>query len=286
MGDFFLIGFFRLYRGLKLSFKHKSAWKNLFFSTCFYWDSSLFLCEKDLKFKFGGNIGYCDSYLEFTFHFKVFTLHATLYYAAGAVRTYSGKRLGYCYMIGGGPKSCFLSHVTELLFCLYVKHFLPSIFKSVNFWSSISCIVLDIELADISDNRNLAVCLELIVQGYSFRLPNKKKPTKQAVWCTKHFHRNVWNKGPLAYSELHNILPSDVKGEYFAQRTEKCRILGSLVGNEMENLNNHGCTEVQDLVDEEKWICSSYPFRHKTTIHCAECKEKLFGKLIMQHLKL
>ena len=40
---------------------------------------------------------------------------------------------GYCYMIRGGPNSFLLGHVTGLLFCLYVKIFLPSNFNSVDF---------------------------------------------------------------------------------------------------------------------------------------------------------
>ena len=44
--------------------------------------------------------------------------------------------------------------------------------------------------------------------------------------------------------------------------------------------------KVQDLVDEEMWICLSYPFKHESTLHCAERKPKLFGNWIMQHWKL
>ena len=58
----------------------------------------------DQKSKFGGTIGYGNSYLEFLFrHFKKFKLHAILHDAAGAVRAHSGKGPGYCYMIGRGP---------------------------------------------------------------------------------------------------------------------------------------------------------------------------------------
>ena len=64
---------------------------------------------------------------------KVFTLHAILHDAAEAVRSHSGKGPGLCYMIGLGTKTCLLSQVTGLLFCLYVKLFLPSIFNSVTF---------------------------------------------------------------------------------------------------------------------------------------------------------
>ena len=54
----------------------------------------------DQKIKFGGIIGYGDSYLKFLFrHFKVFRLHAILHDTAGAVRAHSGKGPGYCYKI-------------------------------------------------------------------------------------------------------------------------------------------------------------------------------------------
>ena len=130
----FLMSIFRLYPGLKMSFENNSLRKNLFLSACFCWDSRLSLREMDQNFKLGGTIGYMDSYLEFSFrHFKVFRLHAKLHDAAGALRAHSGKGPGYCYMIGRGPNSCLLGHVTGILFCLYVKLFLLSIFNSVDF---------------------------------------------------------------------------------------------------------------------------------------------------------
>ena len=133
MDVLFLMSIFRLYPGFKMSFEDISFRKNLFLSACFFWDSRLSLREMDQKFKFGGTIGYGDSYLEFIFrHFKVFRLHAILHDAAGEARAHSGKRPGYCYMIRRGPNSCFLGDRTGLLFCLYVKIFLPSIFNSVD----------------------------------------------------------------------------------------------------------------------------------------------------------
>ena len=129
-----LMSIFRLYPGIKLSFEHNSVRKNLFLSACFCWDSRLSLREIDQKCKFGRTIGYRNSYLELLFrHLNIFRLHALLHDAAGAVRAQIGKGLGYCYMIGRGPSSCLLGHVTGLLFCLYVKIFLPSIFYTVDF---------------------------------------------------------------------------------------------------------------------------------------------------------
>ena len=117
-----------------MSFKNNSVRKILFLCACFCWDSRLSLREMDQKFKFGGTIGYGDSYLEFLFrHFKVFRPHAILHDAAEAVPAHSGKGSGYCYMIDRGPNCCLLGQVTGLLFCLYVKIFLPSIFNLINF---------------------------------------------------------------------------------------------------------------------------------------------------------
>ena len=125
---------FRLYPGLKMSFEHNSARKNHFLSACFFWDSGLSLRKVDQKFNFGGLIGYGNSCLDSVFRYsKVFRLHAILHDAAGAVRAQSGKGLRYCYMIGRGPNSCLLGNVTGLLFCLYVKIFLPSTFNLIDF---------------------------------------------------------------------------------------------------------------------------------------------------------
>ena len=122
MDVLFIISVFRLYPVLKTTFKHNSVRKNLLLSTCFCWDSGLSLREIDQKIKFGGTIGYGDSYMDSVFRCsKVFRLHAILHDAAGAVRTHSGKGPGYCYMIGRGTNFCLLGHLTGLFFCFNVK---------------------------------------------------------------------------------------------------------------------------------------------------------------------
>ena len=144
-----------------MSFEHNSVRKNLFLNACFCWDSRLSLREMDQKLKFGGTVGYGDSYLEFLFrHFKVFRLHLILHDAAGAVRSQSGEGPGYCYMIGRGPKSCLLGHVTGILFCLHVKIFLPAIFNSVDFWNSVPLIVLDTELTEKNIYKDLGFLID------------------------------------------------------------------------------------------------------------------------------
>ena len=134
MDVLFLISVFRLYPGLKMKFVHNSVRKNLFLSAC-----SVGILDF-LYMRWTKNLNLVDSLvmgiLIWTLYFvtsKVFRLHAILHDAAGAVQSHSGKGPGYCYMIGRGPNSCLLGHVTGLLFCLYVKLFLPSIFNSVDF---------------------------------------------------------------------------------------------------------------------------------------------------------
>ena len=117
-----------------MSFEHNSVRKNLFLTACYCWDSGPSLREMDQSFKFGGLIGYENSCLDSVFRYsEVFRLHAILYDAASAIRLYSGKGPGYCYRNGRGLNSSLLGHVTGLLFCFYVKLFLPSISNSVDF---------------------------------------------------------------------------------------------------------------------------------------------------------
>ena len=81
-----------------------------------------------------------------------------------------------------------------------------------------------------------------------------------------------------------------MNAEVFSKGFEKCRLLTRLLGQNVENLDDYGCQKIQGLVGEGKTdsscICSRYPFRHKTRIHCAERKAKVYGEWSMQHLNL
>ena len=200
MDVLFLLSILWLYQGWKTSFEHIIVRKNLFFSAGFCWESRLSLREMDQKIKFGETIGYGDSYLEFLFgHFKTFRLHAKLHDAAGAVRAHTGKGSGYFYMIERGPNSCLLGHVTGLLFCLYVKLFLPTIFNSVDFWSSLSLIVLDIEVTEKNIIKELGLYSDGSRQGFSICRPKTFKPIKQTTWNTSHLHGIARSSGKPEY---------------------------------------------------------------------------------------
>ena len=115
----------------------------------------------------GGKVGYGDSYLDSVFRYsKVFRLHALLHNAAGAVRLKTGKRPGYCYVFGRSPNGCLLDHVIWLLFCLYVKIFLSPILNLVDFWNSMSLIVLDIELTEKNIFKELGFFLLVLYRDF------------------------------------------------------------------------------------------------------------------------
>ena len=164
-----LVSNFRYYLRLKTHFRHNSAGKNLFLSACYIWNDIFSLREMDQKFPFRGLIGYGNSYLDSILCYsKVFWLHAILHDADGAVRSHTGNGLGYCYIVGQGPNSCLLDQVTWLLFCLYVKIFVPFVINSVNFWISMSLIVLDIVLTVRNIMRELGLFIDWSLQGFHF----------------------------------------------------------------------------------------------------------------------
>ena len=200
-------------------------------------------------------------------HFKVFRLDAKLHDAAGVVRAHSGKNPGYCYIIGRWPNSCLPGHVTGLLICIYVKLFLTSIFNSVDFWSSMSCILLDIELAGENVIKESGVFIDGRFQGYSLFPPKNYKPQNKLLGHMKFASNCVeqWTFG-LQWAFKHSSLCCN--GWILCKRNGKCKILGNLINEVVESLEDHGLSKVQDLVDEKIWICSGCSFRHKTTRHC------------------
>ena len=149
------------------------------------------------------------------------------------------------------------------------------------------CIVLDIELTDRNVIKELGLFIDGSVQGFSFFPPKTFKPNKQTSWNTKHLHGIAWSKGKLDYEKLFAVF-YDIKvknAEVFAKGFEKCRLLSTLLGQNLENLDDYGCPKFQDLVKTDSlWSCSSYPFRHKTWLHCAEGKAKVYGEWAGQHM--
>ena len=80
-------------------------------------------------------------------------------------------------MLGRGANSCLLGHVTKIIFRLYLKHLLPSIFDSADFWSSISCISLDTDMEETNVREELGVVsLMAKFRGIHFVLQESTNP--------------------------------------------------------------------------------------------------------------
>ena len=76
-----------------------------------------------------------------------------------------------------------------------------------------------------------------------------------------------------------------MNAEVFAKEHEKGGLLTNLLGQNVEILDDYGCPKIEYFVKTDSlWICSSYPFRHRTRLHCTERKAKVFGEWAMQHL--
>ena len=150
-----------------------------------------------------------------------------------------------------------------------------------------SLIVLDKELTEKNIIKELGLFIDESVQGFSFCPPKTFKPNKQTSWNTKHLHEIACSSGKLDYEKLFAVF-YDIKvmnAELFAKGLEECRLLTRLLGQNVENLDDYGCPKIQDLVKTDSlWICSSYLFRHKTRLHCAERKAKVYGEWATQPL--
>ena len=65
-----------------------------------------------------------------------------------------------------------------------------------------TCIVLDIELAEKNIKKELGVFIDSSVQGFSFCPLKSFKPNKQTTWNTSHLHGITWSSGKLGYDKL------------------------------------------------------------------------------------
>ena len=122
-----------------------------------------------------------------------------------------------------------------------------------------SCIVLDIELTDKNIFKELGLSIDGSVQGFSFCPPKSFKPNKQTTWNTSHLHGNASSSGKLDYEKLFAVF-YEIKvmnAEVFAKALEKCRLLTAFPGQNVENLDDYGCSKIQDLVKKDSlWKCS------------------------------
>ena len=113
-----------------------------------------------------------------------------------------------------------------------------------------SCIVLDIELNDKNVIKELGLFIDGSVQGFSFCPPKTFKLIKQTSWNTKHLHGIAWSSGKLDYEKVFAVF-YDIKvmnAEVFAKGFEKCGLLSTLLGQNVQNMDDYGCPKIQDYV--------------------------------------
>ena len=200
MDVIFQVNNFGLYLKVKSKFFQNCTRRNLFLSACYYCcDGTISLPEVEQKLLHRGKIGYENSYLDSVFRYcKVFRLPAILHDAAVAVLLQTGKGPGYFYLIGRGPNSCLLGHVTGLLFCFHVKIFLPSIFNLIDFWISMSLIVLEMELTEKNIIEKLGLFLMVLYRDFQFvqqwllNLINRQHGT-QVIYIESRVVVENWN---------------------------------------------------------------------------------------------
>ena len=113
-----------------------------------------------------------------------------------------------------------------------------------------SLIVLEIELTEKNIIKELGLFIDCFLQGFSLCPPNTFNPNKQSTWNTRHLHGLAWSTGKLEYEKLFAVF-YDIKltnAEVFAKGLEKCRLLTTFLGQNVENLDDYGCPKIQDLV--------------------------------------
>ena len=134
------------------------------------------------------------------------------------------------------------------------------------------------ELTEKDIIKELGLCIDDSLLGFSFCPTKTCKPNKQTTWSTRHLYGIAWSSGKLDYDKLFAVF-YDIKvmnAEVLAKGLEKCRLLTRHLGQNVENLDDYGCPKIRDLVKtNSSCICSSYLFRHKTRLHCAETKTKV-----------
>ena len=103
-----------------------------------------------------------------------------------------------------------------------------------------SLIVLDIELTEKNIIKELGLFIDGSVQGFSFSPPKTFTPNKQTTWNTSHLHGIAWSSGKQDYDKLFAVFYDIkvMKAEVFAKRLEKCRLLTSILEQNVENLDD------------------------------------------------
>ena len=109
-----------------LLFEENSDRKNLFIAICLRLNTNIDLHEISEECPYGGLVGSGNSKLELVLgRFRLFQIHAAFHDACGFMKAKYNVGPGYCYAFPCSINSCFLGHISGMIYCLYLKIFKP-----------------------------------------------------------------------------------------------------------------------------------------------------------------
>ena len=130
-----------------------------------------------------------------------------------------------------------------------------------------SLIVVDTELSQKKHNKELGLYVDGKVQEFLFCPSKNCKPKKQTKWNTNRLHGTAWSSGEFEYDKLFDVSHdiNTMNAALFVKCLELCKLASRLLGQCVENLDDYGFPNIQDLIVAEEgwnvsWICSSYLF--------------------------
>ena len=214
---FFLMSAFRYNPKTKLSFDYMSAHKNLLLIACRCWDHRPALPEMNQSLILVDLLVMKTPTCSWFFLTARFLDYMQVYMMLLEQSNHRSESPGYYYMIGWGPNKSVFNHVIGQFFCLSVKLLLPSIFKLVGFWSKMSCIAIDIELADV----NVFMEVEDFWWECSGIILSFSKKVQSYETSASSYDIFAWKfveQGFFGLKWASRTFSRDVKGNYFAKK--------------------------------------------------------------------
>ena len=152
-------------------------------------------------------------------------------------------------------------------------------------------VVLDVECFADDVIKEFAFATPFYCVGMSFRPPYSLSQCSideriQNDWCTNKLHKISWNSGQHFYDELTAIIKfvKSENAEYFAKGLQKCLMLTKLFGVRVQNLEDSGCPNFNQLDGHKAQInCDSYPSLHANVSHCAQKKASAYARWLSVH---
>ena len=103
-------------------FPENTIRKNYFLAACFHIDNTVDYEFINTHCPHGGIIGIDNSRLEILLgNYKLFRLHAILHDACGYMKAHNNIGPGYIYAVSCSLNSCFLGHISGIVFGTYLK---------------------------------------------------------------------------------------------------------------------------------------------------------------------